>query len=353
MLKSVSVFVMSGMLCLHSLNASPLPFDVFGVDEKSQQEITNACSGMMKNYLQITKNIFHSSKARNQKNELKMKELHDNILSKVNKLGDYSLSEISLIDYPKDKKIFATIDLVRREDKNRLLPEKNLVHKTKFQLEPKLNQLFQIWDEYDDHNIQLLRSGKLTTTKPCPVTHCTWGYDEKESKEILPVITKGVKDYKKQLMQIVKKSDNDNLRAKTIFILAHDSSNADLSHLLIRYINDPDSTVRNNSMRVLGAIAEKYKLSDSEIKKVINALDYPLVTDRNKAAFIIHNVIKNDPSKHSLVVKSAGAALLKLLKLQQPNNHDFAYQILKEISHQNYSEHDYQSWERWIKTQIS
>ena len=45
------------------------------------------------------------------------------------------------------------------------------------------------------------------------------------------------------------------------------------------------------------------------------------------------------------------ATLLAMLRLQQPNNHDFAYLILKAISGQSYGERDYSAWEAWLRAQ--
>jgi hypothetical protein len=38
---------------------------------------------------------------------------------------------------------------------------------------------------------------------------------------------------------------------------------------------------------------------------------------------------------------------LRLLKLEQPNNHDPAYRILRTVSGENFGERDYAAWERW------
>ncbi len=51
-----------------------------------------------------------------------------------------------------------------------------------------------------------------------------------------------------------------------------------------------------------------------------------------------------------MVATRAGATLLAMLRLQQPNNHDFAYSILKRISGQSFGERDYAAWEAWLST---
>ena len=40
-------------------------------------------------------------------------------------------------------------------------------------------------------------------------------------------------------------------------------------------------------------------------------------------------------------------AALRLLKLEKANNHDPAYEILKQVSGEGFGERDYAAWERW------
>jgi len=39
--------------------------------------------------------------------------------------------------------------------------------------------------------------------------------------------------------------------------------------------------------------------------------------------------------------------LLKLLRLRQANNHEPAYEILKELSGKAFGDRDYKDWESW------
>lgn len=178
--------------------------------------------------------------------------------------------------------------------------------------------------------------------------HCTWGFDKNDLKNILPKLQEGIKKHKHALFNVIKNSDDNQKRADAIFILANDTSDQELAHFLINYIDDSSDLVRNNAMRVLGAIVAKHKVSGLDVKKIFKALNYPYVTDRNKAAYILSELVKTDSNIHAKVIKHAGNTLIELLKLKQPNNHDFAYEILKEISHQHYGEYDYKSWSQWM-----
>jgi hypothetical protein len=100
-------------------------------------------------------------------------------------------------------------------------------------------------------------------------------------------------------------------------------------------------------MRVLGEIAEKRKEVPIPVEPIIKALNYPATTDRNKALYILEGLAAN-PKNKGIIIGQAGSLLIKLLRLYQPNNHDFAYSILKKVSGKNYGERDYKAWEQWI-----
>lgn len=42
--------------------------------------------------------------------------------------------------------------------------------------------------------------------------------------------------------------------------------------------------------------------------------------------------------------------LVEMLALKQPNNHDFAYRILKQVSGRDLGEHAVESWRAWLRT---
>ncbi|MGD1950154.1 MAG: hypothetical protein ACFB14_10975 [Leptolyngbyaceae cyanobacterium] len=82
------------------------------------------------------------------------------------------------------------------------------------------------------------------------------------------------------------------------------------------------------------------------IESIIEALQYPATTDRNKASWRLLELAKQD-RYHQLIIEQAVPVLLEMLKLQQPNNHDPAYATLKVISGEQYGARDYAAWEEW------
>jgi hypothetical protein len=82
------------------------------------------------------------------------------------------------------------------------------------------------------------------------------------------------------------------------------------------------------------------------IEPALEALDFPETTDRNKALAMIDGLA--DHPEHRAAILAHGPVLIALLRLEQPNNHDYAFSILKKISGQTFGERDYVAWEKWL-----
>ena len=80
-------------------------------------------------------------------------------------------------------------------------------------------------------------------------------------------------------------------------------------------------------------------------------MDYPESSDRNKAAWLLAGLAGRPEYREAIL--SAAPVLLRLLRLEQPNNHLPAYGILQELSGKDFGERDYDSWEAWVEEQVS
>ncbi|WP_437757386.1 hypothetical protein [Sorangium sp. So ce1389] len=139
-------------------------------------------------------------------------------------------------------------------------------------------------------------------------------------------------------------------RGAAAFLLAHIKDGEKLVSLMLPMLNDPDALVRNNAMRVLMDVAMLHHDVSIPLTPFLKALDGPTTTDRNKAAAVTWGLIDRPEGTklYAQVIKEAGPTLLKLLKLEQPNNHDAAYRILKKVSGKDFPERDHAAWEKWL-----
>ena len=83
-------------------------------------------------------------------------------------------------------------------------------------------------------------------------------------------------------------------RAHAAFLLAHIASGDRVVEHVLPAIRDPDGLVRNNALRVLAAIAHDHPEIAIPLDPVLDALELPLTTDRNKAAAILDALAQRD-----------------------------------------------------------
>ena len=100
-------------------------------------------------------------------------------------------------------------------------------------------------------------------------------------------------------------------------------------------------------LRVLAVIANDHPEIAIPLDPVLEALQFPTTTDRNKASAILAGLARR-PEHRAAIRANAGPALIAMLALAQPNNHDFAYEILKLISSRDLGEHAIAEWRAWL-----
>ena len=99
-------------------------------------------------------------------------------------------------------------------------------------------------------------------------------------------------------------------------------------------------------MRVLMFLAQRRADVDFPIRDLIAALDFPSSADRNKAAYTVSALA--DQARYRGVIRAEAVPLaLRLLRLEKPNNHDPAYEILTKVSGETLGDRAYAAWERW------
>lgn len=272
-------------------------------------------------------------------------DLYDRILSGIQAMGDFAYVGIAPVTYyGRGRYVYVTIDIVDQQDRGRRLGFSQAPLKEFSDPEG----LLAAWQEYQDTAIALLDKGELKESKVrCPALHCVWGFDHPKLKTYLRLFQSRVPGEKKQLKAILREDKEESHRANAAFLLAHTSDPTELVKTLLPSIRDPASVVRNNVMRVLSDIATKRKDVLIPIDALIEALDFPETTDRNKSLVTLV-ALTTRPGNKEILIRKAGFRLIRLLRLLQPNNHDVAYAILKKISGKDFGELNYKAWEEWL-----
>ena len=77
-------------------------------------------------------------------------------------------------------------------------------------------------------------------------------------------------------------------------------------------------------------------------------LNSPFETDRNKALLVLVYA-ENYTTTKKTIIQKGHKNLIDLLRLQQPNNHDLAYFLLKKISGKAYGPNNIDAWDQWLR----
>jgi hypothetical protein len=169
-----------------------------------------------------------------------------------------------------------------------------------------------------------MNEGELSPKRvDCPAFHCFGDPAHAALRARATKFAERVPHRHDELVAILREDGRDDWRAAAAFLLAYTRAHIAMHHPEIAIPLDP----------------------------ILEALEFPTTTDRNKAAAILSGVVKRSavsPAVRHLVVERAGDTLFAMLQLSQPNNHDFAYEILKAVSGESYGERDHAAWEAWL-----
>ena len=160
------------------------------------------------------------------------------------------------------------------------------------------------------------------------------------------MFNEGAVKEKTLILNTLKHDPNPERRAAAAFLVGHFQDPHEILSVLLPQVTDKDEDVRNNVMRVMGTTMMKAKISDINIEPILALLDSPSTTDRNKALIILLTAVESDAVKKQILQKGTNN-LLAILRLEQPNNHDWAYHILKKISGKDFGETNLDAWRKW------
>ena len=184
----------------------------------------------------------------------------------------------------------------------------------------------------------------------CPAFHCLLNHQHPALKDKSKELAKRASSQFGQLVKVLRTDRNSNKRAAAAFLIAYDKDGNKVVESLLPSVRDSSSIVRNNAMRVLAEIALRHQDVHIPLDPILQAINFPDTTDRNKAAAIIDRLLQRADSKklHRRIINQAGEIVLAMLRLKQPNNHDYAYFILKRLSGKDFGEWNHLAWARWL-----
>lgn len=269
------------------------------------------------------------------------------LIETIKKEGGYLYVDFGSVQYTDKKNTYTTIEVVKKNQSDRLLFSNSVIKQKKYPIQ---HDLIQQMIDYDEIEFKLFASRQFEQDPKknvCPVYHCFLGFDHPKLKPYLSIFNRGVIKEKQLILDTLDHDPSPERRAAAAFLLGHFKDPKEIVALLSSHINDPDAGVRNNVLRVIGMTIKKAKITDIQAKPYVDLLKSTQATDRNKALMVLYTAAQSRDSK-SIIIQEGGANLVSLLRLKQPINHDAAYQVLKKVSGKNFDEYDYSAWENWV-----
>lgn len=274
--------------------------------------------------------------------------LYNEMTHALKKLGDFAYRDVAVIQYPGDEdSVYVTVDVVEHGDRERRM---DFRPSPKGQLEDP-GGLLMMWRSYETKAMTLAQRGVIdleTDPENCPALHCIVPFDHPDLAPFAESFNTLVPQHEDELIAVLLEERSERKRAAAAFLLGHARDPAVVVDALQPALDDKSPLVRNNALRVLAAIARGDAEVDVPLGPLIEALDDPQTEVRNKAAFVLTGIASR-PEHREVLVREAGPILLRLLRLVQPNNHDPAYDVLKQVSGKELGARDYAAWEEWLE----
>lgn len=325
------------------------PFvDVYGTDEETANKIVQKLGDDIHKLAQSAVNISSDNPGDSKVENIAAAK--KKIIAGINEIKDFYSISFSSVDYY-DNRLFTTVEVIEKNDHKRLSYFKNFSTKNtkeKFKTDKNLDQLLAEWVSYEAIGSTLIqKKGSFDTLKNCCFYHCLYGFEDEELKPFKKIFEREVPRNKRKLIETLRLDPDEDRRAHAAFLLGHIKEGSELINILTPSMLDPSAHVRNNVMRVLGSTLIAVKPSNFDMLPVIKMLDAPILTDRNKALFMLMGLSDN-PKHKRYIIQNANKALMTALKMKQPNLHGNVHALLKKMSQKDFGERDYIAWQNWL-----
>lgn len=276
-------------------------------------------------------------------------EIENKIIATVKKKFGFPFAEWSIIQYfePGQLALHLTLDVVEDKDVARRMPFSSAGNE---QLTDP-GDLLKQWEEYEEEALKLVESGKLEPdTEKCAALHCPFGHKMDSLKKYEKLFVEGAKKYGPALVDILKRDKRSEYRAAAVYVLAYwVDQKKTVADALVERVRDPDAIVRNNALRVLGDIATNNKDIVIPTGPILPALDYPKVSDRSKALYLVYLLSLTSNQVREEILKSSVPTLVALMECKQPDHKELAHQVLRKISGKEFAATDSRAWLAWYR----
>lgn len=269
------------------------------------------------------------------------------LADKIKEKFGFPFAEWSVVQYfePGDLAIHITLDVVEKDEMQKRVSFKPAP--TGEFKDP--GDLIKNWNEYEDTAIEMVEAGQLQPeADECPAFHCPFGHRNPKLKKYEKIFVDGVNKFGKELLEIQAKDKRPDYRASASYLLAYLKDGKKVVSAMVDRITDPEAVVRNNALRVLGDIAEFHHELVIPIRPVLQAFQYPRVSDRSKAVYLAFLLASNSAQVREEMLKGSIPTLIQMMGSKQPDHRELSHAILRKLSGKEYSATDTLAWNNWF-----
>ena len=337
-------FGLSFSACAHARQGGLAGLDVYGTERVTVEQVREAEGPLLGQCFEL-----YESGADSDAFAKCVQDLNARIVGSY----DFAYAKFSFIGYfnPTGRPVYATLDVVEKADKATRM---DFLPRPKGEFKDP-DGVLAAWESYMDTGWQLVKSGEITTARPdCVAFHCLFGHQHPRLARYEKLFLTAASKNLSELKQIFLHDHDDGHRAAAAFVLAYMKDGKALIDLLASRVTDESSEVRNDIIRVFSDIAFHHPELELPLDGVIKVLNFPETTDRNKASAVIYALLSHSEQVEKyrpVLMKKTVPILLRMLRLLQPNNHDWAYQSLKILAGQDFGERNYGAWDAWFAQQ--
>ena len=252
----------------------------------------------------------------------------------------------SIVQYPKEATMRLTVDLVDVGDEWRMrflpAPQGNV---------PDPEGLIAAWQDYMKVLNELQQAGEIPNygVGTCGAIVCHGGFSHPRLAGREQKFLEGVPRNFDALVRMLREDSDDAKRMNAVFLLAYGPSREKVVEAIAPSVRDPYAGVRNEVLRTLGAAQEGQKRAIAPLEPVLEALWFPLSTDRNKAGWALVRIVETEgAARRKQILEKSGEMLLQMVGMQQRIDHEPAQKVLTVLAGRDLGQ-DEAAWRRWAQ----